>query len=96
MYRRVVYGTLAIVVVFSLTSLILSICQCFPISHFWDAPGSPDASCVNNKAMNFSVAIISVIIDIWIFVLPLPMVWRLNINYQRKIALGLVFAAGAV
>lgn len=34
---------------------------------------------------------LAVIIDIWIFVLPLPILWRLNMSRRRRIALCAVF-----
>jgi hypothetical protein len=34
---------------------------------------------------------LAVIIDIWIFVLPLPILWKLNMSRRRRIALCAVF-----
>ncbi|MCJ1234242.1 hypothetical protein MMC14_002201 [Varicellaria rhodocarpa] len=67
---------------------------CSPVSKFWthDTPGH----CINIIKADLAYGSMNVISDFFIFVLPLPMVWRLNLTRKEKIGVYLVFMSGAI
>ena len=66
---------------------------CTPIAYDWN-PNIPGGHCGNRNAVYYTVGIIDVITDIFIFLLPTRMVWRLQISLGNKIGLSLVFGIG--
>ncbi|MCJ1286890.1 hypothetical protein MMC26_006236 [Xylographa opegraphella] len=65
--------------------------ECIPIHSLWDfGPGH----CINLKAFFLGSGIPNVILNAVILVLPLPMIWTLQIERSQKIALSSVFLLG--
>jgi hypothetical protein len=76
-----------------LVGIILSIIfACNPIEAAWKVavPGK----CVNTQAMWLGSGITSLIIDVFILLMPVPSLWRLQMKAMRKIQVLLVFICG--
>lgn len=71
-----------------------NILQCTPISFFWDKqqPGH----CIPNALILIGMTngVLSFVGDLVILALPVPMIWSLQINIRRKIALNGIFLIG--
>jgi hypothetical protein len=71
-----------------------NILQCTPISFFWDKqqPGH----CIPNALILIGMTngVLSFVGDLVILALPIPMIWSLQINTRRKIALNGIFLIG--
>ena len=52
--------------------------------------------CVNVSQVYYSLAISDVLIDIVIFIIPIPFVWRLHMKPSQKIAVSSIFALGSL
>lgn len=77
-----------------LISVILGACLiCQPISYAVDKT-IPDGHCGNLLAFEAYTAILTVILDVMVIVLPLPIVWKLQMRTKRKIELSIVFGMG--
>jgi hypothetical protein len=68
--------------------------QCLPISRFWDS--DVRGKCFNLVALTYFTNITNLVTDAWIFVLPLPVIFKLQMSHNRKIALSLLFSIGLV
>lgn len=66
--------------------------ECTPIQKAWD-PTIP-GRCDNEDALWLGSGIPSLLIDVLILLLPLPMLWRLQMKLSRKLLLVGVFACG--
>ncbi|MCJ1416676.1 hypothetical protein MMC32_003014 [Xylographa parallela] len=65
--------------------------ECIPIHSLWDfGPGH----CINLQAFFLGSGVPNVILNTVILVLPLPMIWTLQIERSQKIALSSVFLLG--
>ncbi|PTU21599.1 hypothetical protein P175DRAFT_0508551 [Aspergillus ochraceoroseus IBT 24754] len=66
--------------------------QCRPIQKFWNSeiPGK----CFDLVAFSYFTNITNLATDIWIFVLPLPIILRLQISRPKKIGLSFLFSVG--
>lgn len=75
-----------------ITTIVGSIAQCAPISRNWNVavPGH----CIDKLAFARYTAIPNVITGFTMLLLPLPMVWRLNVTVQQKVALTATFLHG--
>ncbi|KAJ6036769.1 hypothetical protein N7540_001048 [Penicillium herquei] len=72
-----------------LAAYLVSIWQCDPIARAWNT--SIPGKCVNKFAWYTATATISCVIDIWILVIPIPLIMRLNTSLRRRIYLLVAF-----
>lgn len=65
---------------------------CRPFAKNWEPllPGT----CGSSRASFLADGAINIIIDLAMVILPMPMVWQLQMSHQRKISLTIVFALG--
>ncbi|KAB8264370.1 hypothetical protein BDV32DRAFT_145618 [Aspergillus pseudonomiae] len=68
---------------------ISTIFQCNPIAKAWDTtlPGT----CIKQYDWYLSTAILSTVIDFYILILPIPMIWSLKMSLRRRIYLLICF-----
>ncbi|TRX88390.1 hypothetical protein FHL15_010703 [Xylaria flabelliformis] len=78
----------------SATELLLTIFQCKPIAFQWDR--SLGGTCVNQVAYFRAISALSTVHDLAMLILPLPAVWRLQLETRRKVALSGVFLVGSI
>ena len=67
---------------------------CRPIRRYWkvDLPGR----CLNAESHFWSSSILSVFLDAAIWVLPLPVVGRLEVRGRQRVGLAIVFGLGVL
>ena len=70
----------------------LSLFECTPVHKTWEPQTL--GSCISHNRIFLGTAILNILIDFLLLVLPMPMIWRLQLNTGRKVALLGVFAAG--
>lgn len=70
----------------------LAIFTCTPVAAAWN-PAVPGV-CLSTQATFRGATISNIVIDLWLLLLPLPMLWSLHIGRARKVGLVGVFAAG--
>lgn len=71
-----------------------SIFQCTPIHKAWAAAKTVPGSCINVNALFFANAGMDIFQDALIYVLPMRMLYRLQVPKRQKVALIMVFAVG--
>lgn len=77
------------------SALLSTVFQCTPIERAWN-PALP-GHCINDFAWYTSTAAISLAIDFYILLLPVPMIWGLSASLRRRIyLLGAFFLAYSV
>ncbi|KAF2730968.1 hypothetical protein EJ04DRAFT_579458 [Polyplosphaeria fusca] len=83
---------LVLVVVSTIIVCLLTIFACTPIRSFWDR--TVEGRCIDITALAYANSGAAIVQDLTILVMPLPMVWALNIERHRKIAMGFMFSVG--
>ncbi|KAK7910749.1 hypothetical protein PG985_013230 [Apiospora marii] len=68
--------------------------QCWPIARFWDE-SIQDGACIAQTDFYLASAIINVVGDVIVLVLPLPVVWSLHTSQSKKWSLSFLFLLGA-
>ncbi|KAL4947146.1 hypothetical protein BDW69DRAFT_190465 [Aspergillus filifer] len=91
LFHRVVFATAAVVVLWLINIEILLFWVCQPISIFW---GNHDGFCYDMCAFALSNNIINLCMDLWILVLPLPIIFRMRVSTKHKILLSSLFSIG--
>lgn len=68
--------------------------QCTPPAKFWniELPGH----CVNQPMLIMLASLFSFLTDFAIYIMPMPVIWRLQLTVRRKVELTLVFAVGGL
>ena len=85
---------MAFVVLSTLACVTASIFQCTPIHKAWDLTGRVSGSCIDVNALFFANAGLDIFQDTLIYVLPMRMLYQLQVPKRQKIALMMVFAVG--
>ncbi|KAK9419298.1 putative G-protein coupled receptors family 1 profile domain-containing protein [Seiridium unicorne] len=88
-----IHGLIVLNTLLYIAGLFATAFGCEPIRGFWDATVSP-RKCISHKALQITATCFNAAIDIAIFLLPQPTIWRLQMSRGRKIGLALMFSVG--
>ncbi|KAL9593971.1 MAG: hypothetical protein Q9179_005614 [Wetmoreana sp. 5 TL-2023] len=88
-FRRILYIIAAVVTCFLVSGDLVCLFQCIPVHSFWDVdvPGY----CINIDRFFIGIGSVNVVLDFIIFILPIPLLWRLRTSFNQKIVLTLIF-----
>ncbi|KAJ6010100.1 hypothetical protein N7522_005116 [Penicillium canescens] len=93
--RRCATALIIFVVAWGITALIANTFQCWPVQYFWIK--SIEGSCMSGQTTFYTIiGVFSVIEDVLILCLPLPVVWRLQMRLREKIELTVLFLIGCL
>ncbi|MCJ1270947.1 hypothetical protein MMC22_010846 [Lobaria immixta] len=93
--RFAIYIVGVIVIGYSAATIALLIFPCRPYARAWDATITT-GSCINRPAVYVATAVSNIVTDLFILVIPIPMVIKLKIPMQQKIGLASMFAVGSL
>lgn len=95
-FRLVVNGALLLTILPTFVIMFLQIFQCIPIAYIWEGWQNPDyvGYCLNLNHLTFISTGFSIVQDLVILILPLPSLFKLNINIRDKIGLVFMFSLG--
>ncbi|KAK2755245.1 CFEM domain-containing protein [Colletotrichum kahawae] len=92
---RLLWGTVAFNAINTFVFLMVGIFQCTPIHYYWQRwDGEHQGTCININAVPWANAVISILLDIWMLVLPLSRIRTLNLHWWKKLAVGMMFCVG--
>lgn len=91
-YRMSLWIAAGIVIAWFVALNCLTLTLCTPIAKQWDyrIPGH----CLPFIGAFIDLTISNVLVDLLLLILPLPMLWRLQINLKKKLALIANFVLG--
>ncbi|KAF4446232.1 hypothetical protein F53441_10117 [Fusarium austroafricanum] len=75
--------------------LFLRIFDCYPIRTYWD-PTVKNAHCLNQRKIFFSDLSISIVTDLLILLVPVPLTWKLSMTIAKRIKIVLLLGAGGI
>lgn len=76
-----------------LITIIFSMCfMCKPISYSF-VP-IPPGHCGDLQSFELYTAIMSLLCDLWVVILPMPILWRLQMSKSKRLGLVAVFSVG--
>ncbi|MCJ1287042.1 hypothetical protein MMC26_006389 [Xylographa opegraphella] len=93
-FRICSYTLLTMSVLYAIAVILEIFLLCRPLSSLWDP--SIKGACGSEKAAYLGVGITNLIIDCFIIILPLPVLWNLRLKVSKKIALSFVFSLGTL
>lgn len=92
--RMLIYGVMVFVVLTSFSCVVATIFQCTPIPKAWEYPPTSNGSCIHVNSMFYANAGLDIFQDCIIYVLPMRMLYYIQIPKRQKYALMIVFAVG--
>lgn len=91
--RMIIWATMAFVAATVVACTIAGIFQCDPIAFAWNK-SIVGGTCFNVTALFYSNAGLNIFQDVFIYVLPMRMLWDIQIPRKQKLALIAIFAVG--
>jgi hypothetical protein len=94
--RPVIIGTMVVNTLLSVGVAASVAFQCQPISLFWTRWDlTPNKGhCLPSTPVFWSGAIASMVMDVWVILLPLPYVARLQLSLKKRLGISFMLAIG--
>ncbi|KAL4938332.1 hypothetical protein BDV06DRAFT_215185 [Aspergillus oleicola] len=89
-----IHAFLILMLIYYIPAVIVKIRICAPISKFWsqDLPGS----CLDRNAIIMADAVVSVVSDLIILIMPMPLTMRLQMSKKKKMRVVGIMGAGGL
>jgi hypothetical protein len=98
-HRAIIWTAIVVAELYSAFYFFLFILQCRPSAYFWTRYTGGTGSCVNPKITvdaTYAYSAISCVVDWTLGIVPVFMVWSLQMNSRTKFVAALILALGAV
>lgn len=92
-FTIMIWISIAFVSAVGLAQTLILALQCIPLSALW---GATTGVCMGNKTAFISTAVMTVICDAIVLLLPFSIIFKLKANLKRKIALAIVLGFGVL
>ncbi|RHZ55424.1 uncharacterized protein CDV56_107110 [Aspergillus thermomutatus] len=89
-----IYVLLGCLCIYYIIAEIIKIRMCNPIPSYWE--GTPGRHCFDQSAALLADSIISVVSDLIILILPLPLTWSLQMSRSKKLRVMGILSAGGL
>lgn len=93
-YRKILWAVMAFSIIFTIYYTLTTTFACTPIRHY-AYPNTP-GSCLPVPMVYYAPAVVSMLVDIALFLLPIPLVLNLHLSRKRKWGLVIAFLLGLV
>ncbi|PVH85466.1 hypothetical protein DL98DRAFT_650893 [Cadophora sp. DSE1049] len=91
---KFIYAFITVMACYYVPVLMLKIRLCTPIEGLWDP--SVETMCFNQQSIFFTDAIVSVVTDVMVLLLPGPLVCTLNVSKCKRLRIGALLGAGGL
>lgn len=91
-FQRICWTTVGVVLAGTLSFVIATTTECLPVELNWNK--TIHGKCVNNSALRWSWAGFNTMTDIWVALLPISCIWKLQMSTSKKVGVLIVFALG--
>ncbi|KAL8639581.1 MAG: hypothetical protein Q9228_003391, partial [Teloschistes exilis] len=91
-FWKVIYIFLALVGLWWFAETVAAVFLCVPVQGWWDRAVA--VRCMSLRDFDLAFAVINIVFDFCVLLLPVNMLWRLQITNVQKVALTFVFMLG--
>ncbi|KAF2268887.1 hypothetical protein CC78DRAFT_330672 [Lojkania enalia] len=92
LFRKIVLATAAFVISWGIGITVTLAVVCHPIEAFWDA--TVTGKCLDLATFTYFTNISNLVTDVWIFLMPVPVIWHLQLQTKKKLLLCFIFSIG--
>lgn len=89
-------ATLYFLIVFCVVCIVCCLVQCIPLHKMWDFTGMVQGRCINTTALFYTTSAVNILVDIWILVLPIKTLLKVQRPTREKFALVAIFSLGVI
>jgi hypothetical protein len=93
-FRLYLNLVIAVTLSYMIVFFILYLSRCRPLSHAWEP--TPGGWCRDSTIEEFIIPCLSLFLDTVILVLPMPVLWGLQMPPRKKIAISVMFGLGII
>ncbi|KAK3370583.1 hypothetical protein B0H63DRAFT_487266 [Podospora didyma] len=69
--------------------------MCTPVDHFWlQWDGEHPGSCIDSSKVIWTSSVLHIVFDLWIIILPVPFIRRLELSRKKKASILIMFSVG--
>ncbi|RAK97902.1 uncharacterized protein BO80DRAFT_504364 [Aspergillus ibericus CBS 121593] len=90
--RWILYSLALMIIGYSFALMFAFLFGCHPIQRAWDA--SVGGTCLDQYTLYIATAVLNIISDVALILVPIPTVWRLHMPSIQKVGLLLMFMIG--
>jgi hypothetical protein len=95
LFRKLVWGTFALVLAAFIVFLVALWVQCIPISSYWELTAD-HRDCIPEGPPLMVQSTLNVVTDFMIYALPIPTLFTLSLPWNQRIGLVVLFSVGGV
>ncbi|KNG88224.1 hypothetical protein ANOM_004573 [Aspergillus nomiae NRRL 13137] len=92
--RAMVKFMMVVLVLITIATIVGTSLVCRPFSANWD--GSIPGNCGNKKVLYIWASFPNIVTDVILLLLPMPVLWSLNVSQRLKVGLTITFAVGSI
>lgn len=94
-FRLYVYGIMAFVFAYSFAGFWIQIFACIPQDKIWDVK-IQRGHCVNRNGLSIASSVLNIFTDLLMIIIPVPMVWRLQMPVGQKLSVIFMFGVACL
>lgn len=93
--RRLIQYSFVLIIACCIAFDFAIIFGCTPLGYFWISwDGQHEGHCISTNGIFWAGAFVVIAIDVWVMLLPLPFILRLNLSLRKRILSAVMFAFG--
>lgn len=94
-FRICTYALMAFVFAYSFAGFWIILFACKPMAKIWDL-SIKGGSCVNRNGLSIAGSSLNILTDILMIILPIPMIWGLQLPIGQRISVIAMFCIGGL
>ena len=94
-FRYAIFAMMMFVIGYWAISLLRMVFLCHPISYEWNK-SIRGGTCLNTAAAYYSISGINLGLDLVVVMLPMPILWTLQMPISKKVAISMIFGMGVM
>lgn len=98
-YIWIIYTAMGITIVTGIVFFFVTVLQCSPVSYFWSRAVGGDGKCLDMEiiiGLTYFYSAVSALCDFTFGLLPIVMLWNLNMSRSTKIAIAPILSMACI
>ncbi|KAI1860263.1 hypothetical protein JX265_005824 [Neoarthrinium moseri] len=94
-FRKYVYALMIVMGLFCVAFVVTLLTYCVPFDYTWMRWDNQNTgTCINMNAQTYTCAALNIVLDLLIFFLPIPQLFKLDLSMKKKIGIIFTFLVG--
>lgn len=99
-HRVILWGIIGLAIIAALMFCLVLLLDCHPISYFWEfADPSKSGTCASESTLvdiAYLYSCLTIVCDLTLGILPIFLIWKLQMSYSTKIAVAGILSLGVM